>query len=81
MKVKNYESTVINVVLPDGEKHLGKGDTCDMPKWVFSILSKVFPGLKAVEEAKIVSGPEKAEPKPAEKPKEVKSAKNKKSGK
>lgn len=73
--------------MPDGkEVVLAKDDVIEMPKWLFETLVTVFPGLKALQEEKMVGEPAKIEPakQPApevKEPKEVKNAKGKKSGK
>ena len=81
MKVMNRGVQPINVVLADGAKCIHKGETAEMPEWVFRTLVRVFPGLVVVQEEPkqvIVN----AEPAPVEKPQaEAKNVKGKKSRK
>lgn len=79
MKVTNKGNQVVNVVLKSGEVKLHKGESCEMPEWVYKMLVKVFPYLEATEtvvEAEPAPVEVKEEPKP-----EVKNVKGKKSRK
>jgi hypothetical protein len=72
MKVLNKGVDVVNLVLSQGPVSLKKGDTVEMPEWVFKSLKRIFPGLTPVEavieaEPAPIVTPE-PEPKPAKKP-------------
>lgn len=79
MKVKNTGTPVVHVVLASGPVDLHKGETVDMPEWVFKMLRCVFPGLVALEEAVVEAEPAPIVEEPQ--PVEVKNAKGKKSRK
>lgn len=82
MKVINKGIQPINVVLADGAKCIHKGETAEMPEWVFHTLVRVFPGLVAVKEEEPKQVIVNAEPAPVETPKaEAKNVKGKKSRK
>ena len=75
MKVLNNGTAVVNLVLSQGPVALKKGDSVEMPEWVFKSLKRIFPGLEPMAETIIESKPEpiikpaSAEPaKPAKKP-------------
>lgn len=81
MKVKNTGNPVVHVVLECGPVNLAKGQSVDMPEWVYKTLSRIFPALVPVEETVV-----QAEPAPIQttvKPAtaEVKNVKGKKSRK
>ena len=78
MLVKNHGTLVAHIVLASGPVDLKKGDTVEMPEWVYKMLLPIFPALVPVEEAIVEAEPAPiVEPKPAE----VKNAKGKKSRK
>lgn len=78
MLVKNNGTLVAHIVLASGPVDLKKGDTVEMPEWVYKMLLPIFPALTPVEETVIEAEPAPiVEPKPAE----VKNAKGKKSRK
>ena len=83
MKVMNKGTVTVNLVLESGEVALRKGETIEMPEWVYKTIKSIFPGLTPVETV-ITSEPEPIVDKPVEEPKpvkEVKNAKGKKSRK
>jgi len=80
MKVKNNGNPVVHVVLENGPVNLSKGQTADMPEWVYKTLSRVFPALVPVEEVVVQAEPTPIQTTPA-KTAEVKNVKGKKSRK
>lgn len=64
MKVTNKGNIVVNVVLASGPVSLQKGDSVEMPKWVFDSLKPIFPGLECEKEQVVVN----AEPVEVKKP-------------
>lgn len=83
MKVMNKGIVTVNLVLESGEVALRKGESIEMPEWVYKTIKSIFPGLTPVETV-IASEPEPIVAKPVEEPKpvkEVKNAKGKKSRK
>ena len=67
MKVTNRGSDVVHIVLASGPVDLHKGESVEMPEWVYNTLSRVFPALAAetvIEAAPAPIAP--AKPKPAE---------------
>ena len=79
MLVKNNGNLVAHIILASGPVDLQKGQTVEMPEWVYKMLLPIFPALTPVEEAIVEAEPAPIveEPKPAE----VKNAKGKKSRK
>jgi len=67
MKVMNKGNTVVNVVLASGAVALQKGQSVDMPEWVYKMLKPVFPGLTPVETVIEAEPAPIVEPKPAPK--------------
>ena len=74
MKVLNKGTSTVNLVLDSGEVALKKGQTIDMPEWVYKTIKSIFPGLTPAE-AIITSKPEPIVEKPAEDSKPAKGAK------
>lgn len=77
MKVVNKGNLTVNVVLASGPVALKKGDSVEMPEWVFKSLKPIFPALEAEQ---VVMHSEPAEVKKPE-PKVATNAKSKKSRK
>lgn len=62
MKVVNKGNLTVNVVLACGPVELKKGESVEMPEWVFKSLKPIFPALEAEKAVIVHSEPSVIEP-------------------